>query len=149
MNMHPMVSSLLLNQLKSYDSVRNDENEDWIRYQLFNAIELEKEIITRGNGMQLIVRCMLHFGADFVYPCLENLAVDISVMRDNLRTLYYSSNGKQGRLLRRCLSEIRRRSTVLGRSYKFRIFRASDGVFKSKIRLRVKSRKNLAHKYYY
>ena len=149
MNMHPMVSSQLLNQLKSYDSVRNDEVEDWVRDQLFKAIALENEIITRGNGMQLIVRCMLHYDAGFVYPCLENLAVDISAMRENLRTLYYSSNGQQGRLLRSCLSEIRRRSTVLGRSYKFRIFRATDGVFKSKIKLRVKSRKNLAHKYYY
>ena len=146
--MHLMISSMLTNQLESYDLVRKDKNEDWIRHQLFNALALEREIVRKGNGMQLIVRCMLHFGADFVYPCLENLAVDISVMRDNLRSLYYCTNGRQGRLLRRCLTEIRSKNTDLGRSYKFRAFRASNGVLKSKIRLRVNSRKNLAFRYY-
>ena len=113
--------SKLLNSLKYYDVIREDEEEDYKRKLLFNHLKTSLASYLIGCEMQTILRLQLAYGLEAeLFAVMYEKAVMVSQFRNSIKMVMSFMETKS---LMCCLKEITSRLDKKSVQYKESAFR--------------------------
>ena len=113
--------SKLLNSLKNYDLIREDEEEDYRRNLLFNHLKTSMASYRIGCEMQTILRFQLAYGLEAeLFEVMYSNAIMVSHLRNKVKM---EMSFVETRSLIGCLEEITNRLDKKSKKYKVDVFR--------------------------
>ena len=113
--------SKLLNSLKYYDVIREDEEEDYKRNLLFNHLKTSVASYLIGCEMQTILRLQLAYGLEAeLFEVMYRNAVMVSHFRNKVKM---EMSFMETKSLVCCLEEITNRLDRKSKHYKVDVFR--------------------------
>ena len=116
--------SKVLNDLRDYDQVRNEDEEDQQRTMLFEHLAEATDSYKYGCDMLLLLRMQLAFGMEkYLYEVMYMKATQLSEKRNNIK---YRMSYVETVSLRSCMKEITSNLDRKGLDYKNRVFKTTN-----------------------
>ena len=116
--------SKILNGLRDYDQVRNEDEEDQQRTLLFEHLAEATDSYKYGCDMLLLLRMQLAFGMEkYLYEVMYMKATKLSEKRNNIK---YRMSYVETVSLRSCMKEITSNLDRKGLDYKNRVFKTTN-----------------------
>ena len=116
--------SKVLNGLRDYDQIRNEDEEDQQRSMLFEHLSESTDSYYNGRDMLLLLRLQLAFGMEeFLYQVMFAKAVQISETRNNIK---YRMSYVETVSLKSCMNEITTNLDRKGIEYKKTVFNTKN-----------------------
>ena len=116
--------SKVLNDLRDYDQVRNEDEEDQQRTMLFEHLAEATDSYKYGCDMLLLLRMQLAFGMEkYLYEVMYMKATKLSEKRNNIK---YRMSYVETVSLRSCMKEITSNLDRKGLDYKNRVFKTTN-----------------------